>query len=171
MLPSSADLPERLSHYAHGLDHVAIAVADLEESIVWYRDVLGFQLTERRETKGKKTGMVSAVMVAKDIDFVLLQGTTPDSQVTRFLNSFGQGVQHIAIRVENLEDLVAELQDSDIEFDTSIIKSPGLRQIFLKRHPKSGLMIELIERLDEEATFSDEGVQQLFDQLEQNDSY
>ncbi len=160
-----------LGKHARSLDHVAIAVNDLESSIGFYRDVLGFRLTERRETKGNRTAMISAVLEAGPVTFVLVQGTTPESQVSRYIQHYGPGVQHIAIRVENLEETVGELQAEGFEFDTTIINSPGLRQIFTKRDQGSGMMLELIQRVDQDAHFSDEGVQQLFDQLEANDSF
>ncbi len=171
MNPDPVQLPKCLEKYGCNLDHVAIAVYDLETSIQWYRQMLGFRLTERRTTKGKKTGMVSAVMEAGSINFVLIQGTSPESQVSRYIENYGAGVQHVAIRVTDLPALVEELKEAGMAFDTTIIRSPGLRQIFSKRDKGSGMMIELIERLEEDATFSDIGVQQLFDQLESNDSF
>lgn len=48
--------------HVRGIDHLAIAVPDLEESIKWFTSVFGFSLKERRKTKGTTTGMVSAVL-------------------------------------------------------------------------------------------------------------
>jgi len=165
------DLAQRLGKHASEIDHLAIAVPDLESAVQFYSDVLGFKMTERRETKGRKTAMVSAVMEAGTVTFVLVQGTTKESQVSRYIDHYGPGVQHVAIRVEDLDVAVEELKQAGMAFDTTIIHSPGLRQIFTRRDPASGMMIELIQRVDEEATFSDQGVQQLFDQLEANDSF
>ena len=93
-----------LARYATGIDHVAIAVPDLETSIEFYSKVLGFELVERRRTEGTATAMVSAVMKAGPLTFVLIQGTSPQSQVSRFIEHYGPGVQHIAISVENIEE-------------------------------------------------------------------
>jgi len=158
-----------IGKHAVGIDHVAIAVHDLEESIRFYTDVLGFELAERRKTEGKHTAMVSAVLKAGPITVVLLQGTTPESQVSKFIDNFGPGVQHLAIAVENLPDLAAALKAEGLEFDTTIINSPGLRQIFTHREPGSGMMFELIERMG--GDFSDQSVQSLFEQLEKKDSF
>lgn len=158
-----------LDKYATSVDHVAIAVRDLEESIKLYTDVLGFELKERRRTEGKHTAMVSAVLKAGPVTVVLLQGTSPDSQVSRFVENFGPGVQHVAIGVQNLPEMAEELKAAGMEFDTTVIQSPGLRQIFSKRDPGSGMMFEFIERMG--GDFSDQSVQQLFEQLEQKDSY
>jgi hypothetical protein len=56
-----------------------------------------------------------------------------------------------------------------MEFDTTIIESPGLRQIFSKRDSGSGMMFEFIERMG--GDFSDQSVQNLFEQLEQKNSF
>jgi methylmalonyl-CoA/ethylmalonyl-CoA epimerase len=167
--PASVASLVAMHKYATSVDHVAIAVHDLEASIKFYTEVLGFELHERRKTEGKATAMVSAVIKAGPITFVLLQGTSPDSQVSKFVEHFGAGVQHIAIGVQNLPEMAEELKAAGMEFDTTVIQSPGLRQIFSKRDPGSGMMYEFIERLG--GDFSDESVQQLFLQLEQKDSY
>ncbi len=159
----------RLGSQARSIDHIAIAVRNLEESITFYTDVLGFELRERRKTEGKKTAMVSAVLKAGPITVVLLEGTSPESQVSKFIEHYGPGVQHLAVAVEDLPATAERLKQAGLSFDTSIIESPGLRQIFTTRDPGSGIMIELIERMG--GDFSDQSVQNLFQQLEQKDSF
>lgn len=158
-----------LSKYVTSIDHVAIAVPNLEESIRFYTEVLGFELKERRRTEGKQTAMISAVLKAGAITVVLLEGTSPESQVSRFVEHFGPGVQHLALGVQNLPEMAEELKEAGMEFDTTVINSPGLRQIFSKRDPGSGMMFEFIERMG--GDFSDQSVQQLFEQLEKKNAF
>jgi methylmalonyl-CoA epimerase len=158
-----------LGKYAKSVDHIAVAVEDLEQSIELYTNVLGFQLHERRRTEGKVTAMVSAVMKAGPITVVLLQGTSAESQVSKYVEHYGPGVQHIAVGVENLPQMAEDLKKAGLEFDTDVISSPGLRQIFSKRDPGSGMMYEFIERMG--GDFSDESVKSLFEQLEQKDAF
>lgn len=158
-----------LGRHATGIDHVAIAVRNLEESIKFYVEVLGFELTERRKTEGKQTAMISAVVKAGPITVVLLEGTTPESQVSKFVEHFGPGVQHLAIGVDNLREVADDLKAKGLAFDTSVIESPGLLQIFSHREDGSGQMFEFIERRG--GDFSDQSVQQLFEQLEKKDSF
>jgi methylmalonyl-CoA epimerase len=167
--PTTTTTP--LAERAINVDHIAIAVPDLEKSIKFFEEVLGFETVERRETKGKKTGMVSAVLKAGPITVVLLQGTSPESQVSRYVESYGPGVQHIAIGVQNLETLVGGLRESGVAFDTKVIRGSGLLQIFTQRDPDSGMMFELIEHTAEGGDFTDQSVQQLFEQLEEKDSF
>lgn len=160
-----------LAEAAEGIDHIAVAVPNLEKSIAWYRDVLGFQVKETRETLGRATAMTSAVLRAGPITVVLIQGTTSESQVTRYIDHYGPGVQHIAFSVKDLGKLADRLKRSGVEFDTTLIEGQGIRQIFTKRDPDSGMMYEFIERTEEDGRFTDESVQQLFEQLEANDSF
>jgi methylmalonyl-CoA epimerase len=165
----SQSAPVLLGEYASSIDHIAIAVSDLETSIAFYTNVLGFVLHERRKTEGKRTAMISAVLKAGPITVVLLEGTSEESQVSKFIEHYGPGVQHLAIGVQNLPEMAERLEQGGLEFDTKVINSSGLRQIFTKRDPGSGVMIEFIERMG--GDFSDQSVQQLFEQLEQKDSF
>jgi methylmalonyl-CoA/ethylmalonyl-CoA epimerase len=168
-MPDQANLRRLLSKYATSIDHIAIAVKNLEESIAFYESVLGFEVQERRRTEGRTTAMISAVMRAGPVTVVLLEGASQESQVSKYVEHYGPGVQHIAFGVEDLPALVAELKIAGFEFDTDIIASSGLRQIFSTRDPGSGMMYEFIERLG--GDFSDSSVKSLFEQLEKKGSY
>ena len=167
----TAALPSVLSDNALGVDHVALAVPDLEKAIAFYRDVLGFEVLERRETKGKFTGMVSAVTRCGELIFVLVQGTSAESQVSRYVARYGAGVQHVAIEVKNLPKVMEGLQAAGLKFDTSLIQGSGIRQAFTHRDEASGMMYELIERQEPDGHFTDESVAELFRQLEESGSY
>lgn len=158
-----------LAKHATGVDHMAIAVRDLETSIAWVTNSLGFVLKERRETRGTASAMISAVLEANGITVVLLQGTSPESQVSMFVEEYGPGVQHIALKVSDIETTVQDLKKAGVQFDTSIIGSGGLRQAFTRRDAGTGLMFELIERNGE--GFNDTNVTELFKQLEEKASF
>lgn len=160
-----------LGRYAVKIDHVAIAVRDLEESIAFYQKQLGFELVERRRTDGEKTAMVSAVLRAGAIMIVLVQGTTPESQVNRYIENYGPGVQHIAIEVRDVRKLMSELNHSGVDFSTTVIEGRGICQAFTARDRASGMMYEFIERQTNDGDFTDQSVQELFSQLEGNGAY
>ncbi|MEO8673042.1 MAG: VOC family protein [Tahibacter sp.] len=159
-----------LSKRALRLDHVAIAVPDLEAAICFYRDTLGMDLIKRRTISGKTTGMVSAEMNSGEFSIVLVQGTESASQVTRFIKEFGPGVQHIAIEVDSVEGVANELRARGMEFETNVIVGPGLTQIFAKRDATSGVMFEFIERTGNEG-FHEDSVRSLFEQLESSAAF
>lgn len=153
-----------------GIDHIAIAVQDLEAGIDFFSNVMGFKLVRRLSVQGKRTGMISAEMEYNALKFVLCQGTEPDSQVSRLIENFGPGVAHIALSVPDAELAAAELGRKGMAFDTTVIRGAGLRQVFSSRDPNSGMSFELIERTGEEG-FLEQNVSELFAQLESAGAY
>ncbi|MFZ5816888.1 MAG: VOC family protein, partial [Bacillota bacterium] len=131
-----------LSQRLEAVDHLAIAVEDLEAAVAFYRDRLGFEERERRTTQGARTGMESVVMVGGPLKIVLLKGTSPESQVSRYVEEYGPGVQHVAFRVTGIEEVVDDLRKRGLPFDTDIIQGTGLKQAFSTRDPVSGMMFE-----------------------------
>lgn len=147
------------------VDHIAIAVRDLPSAVAYFSERLGFTLSETRETTAESTGMHSAVMRRDTVTFVLLEGTNAASPVSRFVERYGPGVHHVALHVNGLDDVVADLQQNGLAFSTSIVRSSSLHQTFSERDDNSGMMFELIERGDFPG-FDDGNVKQLFADLE-----
>lgn len=161
-------LPERAV-----IDHLAIAVKNLEDGIAFYTQVLGFNLLERRKTEGAKTGMLSAVLGGpiNGLTIVLIQGTTSESQVNQYIEKYGPGVQHAAFLVDDLQKTELELAERGIKFSTGIIQSSNLKQLFTLRDENSGMMLEFIERVDERSGFEETNIQELFETLEQGNLF
>lgn len=152
------------------IDHIALAVVDLEAAVKLFTTILGFTLVRRRSIKGARTGMVAAELESGQTKFVLCQGTEPESQVSRLVAAHGPGVAHIALEVDDVGRAVETLTARGMRFDTSVIQGPGLTQAFTARDPNTGMSFELIKRHGEEG-FVDANIQSLFDQLERSNSY
>ena len=152
------------------IDHIAFAVRDLEAGIDFFCTVLGFTLMRRLETRGKRTGMISAELEHNGIKFVLCQGTEPESQVSKLIENYGPGVAHIALAVDDVSSTVEDLRAKGLRFDTTVIRGPGLQQAFSSRCTNSGLSFEFIQRGSEEG-FLASNVSELFDQLESSGSF
>lgn len=149
------------------VDHIAIAVRNLSQSVTYFEDHLGFSVDERRETRGAETGMTSVVMRRGSAMFVLLEGHE-GSIVSRFVERYGPGVHHVALHVDGLGNIVEELKERGLGFSTGIVGGSALRQTFTDRDDNSGMMLELIER-GENQGFDDDNVTGLFRDLEQAD--
>jgi 4-hydroxyphenylpyruvate dioxygenase-like putative hemolysin len=147
------------------IDHVAIAVRDLDEAIEAYRRTLGFELVERRRIEGSASGMLLAEMRAGPITFVLVQGDSERSNVTRYVAEYGPGVQHVALAVDDLPALLEELDGRGCELLTGVIESPGLQQAFTRRDPNSGIQLEFVSRRGE-AGFTQSNIEDLFEAME-----
>jgi len=159
----------QLSDLVLGIDHVAIAVVDIDVSIARYSSALGFSLMERSEVNGDHSGMVYAVLKSADATLVLVQGTSPESQVSKFIAAFGTGMHHIALAVTDLDEAIKRVSQAGGIADTPVFSDEGIRQAFLQRDPATGVRIELIERHG--VPFSEKNVEQLFRAFEAQDLY
>jgi methylmalonyl-CoA epimerase len=165
-----SDVGSRLAKSGVRIDHVAVAVEDLAAAVETYETTLGFELVGRREIEGRASGMLLAEMRAGPITFVLVQGTSPESNVSRFIERHGPGVQHVAIEVDGLPAVLGDLDERGCELMTRVIRSPGLEQAFTRRDPNSGVQIELISRGSEQG-FTQSNITELFEAMERENAY
>ena len=163
------NLTTQLADLVLGIDHVAIAVPDIDASIAWYTATLGFALAERSEISGDHSAMLYATLISGSSTIVLVQGTSPASQVSKFLAEFGAGMHHIALAVADLDLAIGRVISTGGCIDTPVVHDNGIRQVFLRRDPATGIRIELIERHD--VSFSKQNVEQLFKAFEEKDLY
>lgn len=152
-----------------GIDHVAIAVEDLEASVALFTQHLGFEVVSRRLTQGSRTSMVSAVLKCGATVLVLVQGMEDDCHVTEFVRRRGPGVQHLALAVTDLKTVVKRVGEAGLGTATHVIEGDGLAQVFLARDRASAVRLELIERRG--GDFTDETINQLFLEFESKELY
>jgi methylmalonyl-CoA epimerase len=159
-----------LQRGAISLDHVAIAVRDLDEAIETYCRTFGFEHVESRTVEGSFSGMETAVLQAGNVKIVLVQGTSPESNVSQYIEHYGPGVQHIAIEVDDAERVFADLGERGCDLLTGVIKAPGLDQIFTRRDSNSGMQVEIIARAQNDG-FAASNIQELFTAMEREGVY
>jgi methylmalonyl-CoA/ethylmalonyl-CoA epimerase len=130
------------------IDHLGIAVNSIEEAKKLFHDILGLTFEGTETVQEQK--VTTAFFPVGDSEVELLESTAPDGPIAKYLEKRGEGIQHIAFRVDNLEEALAELKDKGIRL---IDEKPrqgagGAKIAFL--HPKSthGVLIELSERED-----------------------
>ncbi|MDY6934900.1 MAG: methylmalonyl-CoA epimerase [Spirochaetota bacterium] len=128
------------------IDHIGIAVNDIKASLSFYRDVLGLKLEDTEVVEEQKVKV--AFLPLGEGEFELLESTEKDGPIAKYIEKKGEGIQHIALRVENIEEALAELKSKGIKLiDENPRKGAGGAQIaFL--HPKAtgGVLLELCER-------------------------
>ncbi len=131
------------------IDHVAILVRDIEQALVFYRDMLGITPVEIKEVPSEQVriAFLSPGGPAGSV-IELIEPTTPDSSLARFLEKRGEGLHHICLEVENIDATLAEMQEKGAPV---LDKQPRIaaegRAIFL--HPKgtNGVLLELLEKV------------------------
>lgn len=128
------------------IDHIGIAVKSIETMRELYENTLGIKITETEVVEDQKVKV--AFLPVGDSEIELLESTAPDGPVAKFIESRGEGIQHIALRVTDIEAKLAELKAKGVRLiDESPRKGAGGARIaFL--HPKAtnGTLIELCER-------------------------
>ena len=128
------------------LDHVGIAVEDLDESLKFYSGLLGLEL-KGTETVAEQKVRTTFLPVG-DSELELLETTDPEGPIGKFIAAKGQGFQHIAFRVEDLDGALAELKAKGVRLIDEVPRkgAGGARIAFI--HPKAtaGVLVELCER-------------------------
>lgn len=137
-------------HRILGVDHVGIAVADLDEAIAWYAETFGLEAThtEVNEEQGVREAMLSAPgdsTLGSAIQ--LLAPLRPESAIGKFLDRNGPGIQQMAYRVVDIEATSAALREQGkrLLYDAPRRGTAGSRINFV--HPKDagGVLVELVE--------------------------
>lgn len=129
-----------------GVDHVTVATRDLDSTVAWYTEALGFEVVSRQVTQTEASRMRSAVLVSGDARVVLVEGGDPNAQVQRFIDQRGEGVTHVAYEVEDLDAALAAVEAAGGAKPLPVVEDQGLRQVFLERDAVTGVRVELIER-------------------------
>ena len=127
------------------IEHIGIAVKNLDESIKYYEDVLGLECYNIEEVIEQK--VKTAFFKVGDTKIELLESTDPEGPIGKFVEKKGEGIHHIAFAVNNIEEKLKHAEEKGVRLvDTSPRKgAEGLDIAFL--HPKStfGVLTELCE--------------------------
>ena len=128
------------------VDHVGIAVKNLDESVQFYES-LGFKATGYEVVAEQKVKV--AFLPCGDSELELLESTEPDGPIARFIEKNGPGIQHIAIRVDDIDKALEELKAKEVRLidQTPRYGAGGARIAFV--HPKAtgGVLLELTQRM------------------------
>jgi methylmalonyl-CoA/ethylmalonyl-CoA epimerase len=128
------------------IDHIGIAVNSIDGSKNFWSDILGLTL-EGTETVAEQK-VTTAFYPVGDSEVELLESTAPDGPVAKYIEKKGEGMQHIAFRVENIEECLKELKEKGVPLIDQVprIGAGGAKIAFL--HPKGtcGVLVELCQR-------------------------
>ena len=129
---------------ARHLNHVAIAVRDIEDTLRFYREVFGVDNGEIYDIPEQGVRAALALVGGSQLEFI--QPTDADGSVARFIERRGEGLHHICLEVEDLQEKLRALESRGIEL---IDKEPrqGLSGMIAFLHPSStgGALIELVD--------------------------
>jgi methylmalonyl-CoA/ethylmalonyl-CoA epimerase len=131
------------------IDHVGLAVPDLEAAIEFHTETLGLRLIHREENReqGVSEAMLAAADPASPSVLQLLAATDEQSPIARFITRFGSGMHHLAFRVPDVDVASAEFRRRGLEllYDAGKIGTRGSRINFIHPRDTGGVLIELVE--------------------------
>lgn len=137
------------THLFEGIDHVGVAVADLDEAIAFYQSNYGMTLAheERNEAQGVREAMLQVGPTPGGPQIQLLAPLTPESTIAKFLDRSGPGLQQLAYRVADIDAVSATLRERGLRllYDEPRGGTAGSRINFI--HPKDagGILVELVQ--------------------------
>jgi methylmalonyl-CoA/ethylmalonyl-CoA epimerase len=128
------------------VDHIGIAVKNLEEAVTFYTEILGLKMEQIEVVEDQKVKV--AFIPIGDSEIELLESTDPEGPIAKYIEKKGEGIQHIAFRVDDIDKALEDMRQKGIRL---IDQQPrygagGARIAFL--HPKStnGVLVELSQR-------------------------
>jgi methylmalonyl-CoA epimerase len=128
------------------IDHIGIAVRSIEKTSELLSNILGLKVAGEENVEEQKVKV--AFLPLGDSELELLESTSPEGPIARFIEKKGEGIQHIAFRVDNIEKTLEKLKKEGVRLidEKPRYGAGGAKIAFL--HPKStnGILIELCER-------------------------
>jgi len=129
------------------VDHIGVAVNSIEASLKFFANTLGLRL-EGQETVAEQK-VTTAFLPVGDTEVELLQSTAPDGPIAGFIEKKGEGVQHVAFLVDNIEAALKELEAKGIRLIDKVPRmgAGGKKIAFV--HPKDtyGVLVELCQKV------------------------
>jgi methylmalonyl-CoA/ethylmalonyl-CoA epimerase len=132
------------------INHVAIVVEEIEQTLHFWRDALGLELAHVEDVPDQEA--VVAFFPIGEAEIELVKPTTEDSGISRYLAKRGPGVHHICFEVDDIDSCLTKLKSKDIRLinEQAVVGTGGKRIAFI--HPESthGVLVELYELTSEE---------------------
>lgn len=128
------------------IDHIGIAVRNIEKTSKLLSNILGLKVASEEIIEEQKVKV--AFLPLGDSELELLESTSPEGPIARFIEKKGEGIQHIAFRVNNIEEVLEKLKKEGVRLidEKPRYGAGGAKIAFL--HPKdtNGILVELCER-------------------------
>jgi methylmalonyl-CoA/ethylmalonyl-CoA epimerase len=164
---------------ATGIDHITLCVENLEAAEFLFTKILGFEVIwSARDVGSDKSSMDTVVVQRGAAKIALMQGRdkTMKSQITEFIEKYGQGVQHFALEVEDIQAVCREWEAHGVKFSGPLKEGrdgfgPLKQRFTYPLFPGSGLFIELTQRThgaEQARTFVRGTVESLYKDIERD---
>jgi len=129
------------------INHIGVAVSDIEGSLAFWRDALGLKVDHIEEVPSQKATVVFLPVGESELE--LVRPTSDDTGVAKFLAERGGGVHHLCLEVDDIASALGDLKEKGVRLiNETPLELPGRKMAFV--HPKStgGVLVELYELLN-----------------------
>jgi methylmalonyl-CoA/ethylmalonyl-CoA epimerase len=127
------------------IDHIAVAVESIDKTLAFWRDALGMEVLHVGEVPEERA--IVAFLSAGGSEIELVEPTTDDTGLGRFLRKQGPGLHHVCLEVDDIEGMLDQLKGKGIQLvdERPHVGADGRKYAFV--HPKStnGVLVELYE--------------------------
>lgn len=127
------------------VNHVAVVVTDIQKSLGFWRDALGIELYELRDVPAEMSQVAFLPLAGSEIE--LVQPTTDDSGIAKYLAKRGPGMHHICLEVDEIEGMLAQLKAKGIRLINEEPRTAADGKKYAFVHPEStgGVLVELYQ--------------------------
>ena len=127
------------------IDHVAVVVDDMDKSLSFWRDALGLQMTELHDVPAEKSRI--AFLPAGEAEVELVQPTTADSGIAKYLAKHGPGMHHICLEVDDIERMLSQLKTKGVHLinEEPRTADDGKKYAFVHPDSTGGVLVELYQ--------------------------
>lgn len=127
------------------IDHIAIVVEDIDTALGFWRDSLGLKLQHVEDIPEQQSTV--AFLPVGDSEIELVQPTTDDSGVSRYLQKRGPGMHHVCLEVDDIEGMLARLKEKGIRLinESPLTGAGGKKLAFIHPESTNGVLVELYQ--------------------------
>lgn len=132
------------------IEHIGIATRSLDDALSFWRDALGLELTHTEVVEEQEVRVAMLPVGASAVE--LLEPTSADSPVAKFLEKRGPGIHHIAVRVDDIRATLRRLKEKGVHLidDSPRIGAGGCLVAFVHPSSANGVLLELVEHTETE---------------------
>ena len=127
------------------INHVAVVVDDMEKALSFWRDALGMELHELRDVPTEKSQVAFLPLPGSEVE--LVQPTTDDSGIAKYLAKRGPGMHHICLEVDDIEGMMSQLSTKGVRLinEEPRTAADGKKYAFIHPESTSGVLVELYQ--------------------------
>ena len=127
------------------INHVAVVVDDMQKALSFWRDALGMDLHELRDVPAEKSQVAFLPLSGSEVE--LVQPTTDDSGIAKYLAKRGPGMHHICLEVDDIQGMMTQLKSKGVRLinEEPRIAADGKQYVFIHPESTSGVLVELYQ--------------------------